>query len=103
MLCVMKIKRKTVGRIEIVRSCGGTNISPLPIPPSENSPPTIPPGQFPLPSRTIPPVPLKTQLENYIYTCMYAHMHTYIHTCIYTWMYAHTYVCIQYIHACIHT
>src|SRR6218665_2768659 len=33
----------------------------------------FPPGQF-------PPVPLKTQLENYIYTYMYAHMHTYIHT-----------------------
>src|SRR6218665_1038940 len=44
----------------------------------------FPPGQFPLPTRTIPPIPLKTQLENYIYTYMYAHMHTYIHTCIYT-------------------
>src|SRR6218665_1036890 len=54
----------------------GQDISPL-----DNSPGHFPPGEFPLPIRTIPPVPLKTQLENYIYTYMYAHMHTYIHTC----------------------
>src|SRR6218665_215698 len=86
----------------MVPSCWGTNISPRTIPPSENSPRTIPPGQFPLPIRPIPPLPLKTQLENYIYTCMYAHMHT-----LYTYMHinidACTHVYMHTIHTCIHT
>src|SRR6218665_642991 len=76
----------------------GTDISPGQFPlrilppdnsPSDNSPSQL--GQF-------PPVPIKTQLENYINTYMYAHLHTYIHTCIYTYIYScihiHLYIVI---------
>src|SRR6218665_2676164 len=47
-----------------------------------NCPGESPPDNSPVQTRQIPPVPLKTQLENDIYTYMYAHIHTYIHICI---------------------
>ena len=84
-------------------------------PPLDNFPRTLPPNnsprQFPLQTRTIPPVPLKTQLENYIYTYMYAHMHTYIYMHIHidscTHVYTHTiHTCYKshtYIHIFMHT
>src|SRR6218665_1234338 len=61
-------------------------------------------GQFPLPTRTISPVPLKTKLENYIYTII----HTCMHTCIHIYIHAYTHRCMHtriyntYMHTCIY-
>src|SRR6218665_2373205 len=73
--------------------------------PPDNSPSQL--GQF-------PPVPLKTQLENYIYTynpcmhtCIHIYIYAYTHRCMHTRIYAyntymHTYI-ITYIQAYIYT
>src|SRR6218665_1817056 len=62
-------------------------------------PRTIPPDNSPSQLGQFSPVPLKTQLENCIYTYMYAYIYTYmhIHIDVCTHVYTHT------IHTCIHT
>src|SRR6218665_3671684 len=69
--------------------------SPLDNCPPDNSPSQV--GQF-------PPVPLKTQLENYVYTYMYAHIYTYMHIHIdaCTRIYAYNTYMHTYIYSCIH-
>src|SRR6218665_679857 len=68
----------------------------------------FPPGQFPrtipLPTRTIPPIPLKTQLQNYIYihTCIHSCIHIYIHAYIHRFMHTRIYAYNTYMHTYIH-
>src|SRR6218665_304902 len=87
----------------------------LSTPHNTSGPGHFPPGQFPrtIP-RTIPPpnwdnspVPLKTQLENYIYTCMHTsiniYIHAYTHRCMHTCIYAYNTYMHTYIHIFMHT
>src|SRR6218665_1337776 len=70
-----------------------------------------PPGQFPqtinprtITPRTVPPpIPLKTQLDNYMHTYMYGCTHAYLYTYMYIHIDACTYVYMHTIHTCIHT
>src|SRR6218665_4223911 len=78
------------------------------IPPG-HFPPDNSPGQFPLPTRTIPPCTAQTQLENYTYiytcmhTCIHIYIHAYTHRCMRTCIYAYNTYMHAYIHIFMHT
>src|SRR6218665_1917769 len=88
-------------------------------PPGQFTPDNSPPGQFPLPTRIIPPHTAQNptlKLHTYIHVCTHSYIYTYmhihidacrhiytrtIHTCIHT---IHTYNTYMHtIHTCIHT